>query len=88
MNLDVEYIFINDGSTDNTYLRLKSITELNSDVKVINFSRNFGHQLAITAGMDYSKGDAIVVIDADLQDPPEIILKMVEKWAEGYEVIF
>lgn len=86
--MDVEFIFINDGSRDNTYLKLKNIAENNSDVRVINFARNFGHQIAITAGMDYAHGDAIVIIDADLQDPPEVILKMVEKWQEGFEVVY
>lgn len=86
--MDVEYIFINDGSKDNTYFRLKEIAQANPCVRVINFARNFGHQIAITAGMDYAKGDAIVIIDADLQDPPEVILQMVEKWNEGYEVVY
>lgn len=86
--MKVEYIFINDGSKDNTYFSLKEIASKNSDVKVINFARNFGHQIAITAGMDYAKGDAVVIIDADLQDPPEVILQMVEKWKEGYEVVY
>jgi glycosyltransferase involved in cell wall biosynthesis len=86
--MDVEYIFINDGSRDNTYFKLKEIASANSCVRVINFARNFGHQIAITAGMDYAKGDAIVIIDADLQDPPEVILQMVDKWKEGYEVVY
>jgi len=86
--MSVEYIFINDGSRDNTYLKLGEIAKKNSEVRVINFARNFGHQIAITAGMDYAKGDAVVIIDADLQDPPEVILQMVEKWQEGYEVVY
>ncbi len=86
--MEVEYIFINDGSRDNTYSKLKDIAARNNQVRVINFARNFGHQIAITAGMDYAKGDAIVIIDADLQDPPEIILKMVDKWMEGYQVVY
>ncbi|MDF2987638.1 MAG: glycosyl transferase [Eubacterium sp.] len=86
--MDVEYIFINDGSRDNTYFKLKEIASENPGVRVINFARNFGHQIAITAGMDYAKGDAIVIIDADLQDPPEIIHQMVDKWKEGYEVVY
>ncbi len=86
--MDVEYIFINDGSKDNTYVKLKDIAQNNANVRVINFARNFGHQIAITAGMDYAKGDAIVIIDADLQDPPEVILQMVEKWKESYEVVY
>jgi len=86
--MNVEYIFINDGSKDNTYFKLSEIAKNNSGVRVINFARNFGHQIAITAGMDYAKGDAVVIIDADLQDPPELIPEMVEKWKEGYEVVF
>lgn len=86
--MDIEYIFINDGSRDNTYTKLSEIASKNSGVRVINFARNFGHQIAITAGMDYAKGDAIVIIDADLQDPPEVILDMVKKWQEGYEVVY
>ncbi len=86
--MDVEYIFINDGSKDNTYFKLKDIASGNKEVRVINFARNFGHQIAITAGMDYAMGDAVVIIDADLQDPPEIILQMVDKWEEGYQVVY
>ncbi len=86
--MDVEYIFINDGSKDNTYFKLRDMAKNNPDVRVISFARNFGHQIAITAGMDYAKGDAVVIIDADLQDPPEVILEMVKKWEEGYEVVY
>ncbi|PYG86948.1 dolichol-phosphate mannosyltransferase [Ruminiclostridium sufflavum DSM 19573] len=86
--MQVEYIFINDGSKDDTYRKLTQIAKNRPEVRVINFARNFGHQIAITAGMDYAKGDAVVIIDADLQDPPEVILKMVERWQEGYEVVY
>ncbi len=86
--MNVEYIFINDGSKDNTYFKLRDMANKNPEVRVINFARNFGHQIAITAGMDYAKGDAIVIIDADLQDPPEVILEMVAQWKEGYEVVY
>lgn len=86
--MKVEYIFINDGSKDNTYFKLGQIAKNNPEVRIINFARNFGHQIAITAGMDYAKGDAVVIIDADLQDPPEVIKEMVEKWQEGYEVVY
>ena len=86
--MKVEYIFINDGSKDNTYFKLGQIAKNNPQVRIINFARNFGHQIAITAGMDYAKGDAVVIIDADLQDPPEVIMRMVEKWQEGYEVVY
>lgn len=83
-----ELIFINDGSRDGTNNILMSLQEIDPVVKVINFSRNFGHQIAISAGMDYASGDAVVVIDADLQDPPEVILSMIEKWKEGYQVVY
>jgi dolichol-phosphate mannosyltransferase len=73
---------------DNTAAILKSICESDQNARMVDFSRNFGHQLAITAGMDYAVGDAIVIIDADLQDPPEVIPQMLEKWSEGYDVVY
>lgn len=83
-----EIIFVNDGSYDTTRLKAEEICKNDDKIKLLNFSRNFGHQMAITAGMKKSIGDAIIIIDADLQDPPEVILKMIEKWKEGYEVVF
>ncbi len=83
-----ELIFVNDGSRDKTLPLALEICEKDKRVKVIDFARNFGHQLAITAGMDASSGKAVVVIDADLQDPPEVIPEMVEKWREGYEIVY
>jgi len=83
-----EIVFVNDGSRDKTREKAEEICESDESIKLINFSRNFGHQAAITAGMDLALGDAVVVIDADLQDPPEVILKMIEKWKEGYEVVY
>jgi len=83
-----ELIFINDGSKDKTALIIYSLCQKDARVRLINFSRNFGHQPAITAGMDYARGQAIVIIDADLQDPPRIILEMYAKWREGYEVVY
>lgn len=88
INEPYELIFVNDGSFDRTLDILMSICEDDKNVKLISFSRNFGHQTAITAGMDNAKGDAVIVIDADLQDPPEVILKMIEKWKEGYDVVY
>lgn len=83
-----EIIYVNDGSVDQTLDYLKEISEKEEWVRHISFSRNFGHQIAITAGMNVAKGDAIVVIDADLQDPPSVILEMIEKWKEGYDVVY
>lgn len=83
-----EIIFVNDGSRDRSFDMVKDICNKDKNIKLISFSRNFGHQLAITAGMNNSNGKAVIVIDADLQDPPEIMLKMIEKWKEGYEVVY
>lgn len=83
-----EIIFVNDGSRDNTLEQIQELIKIDTRIRGINFSRNFGHQIAITAGLDNCKGDAAVVIDADLQDPPSVILEMVKKWEEGYDVIF
>ena len=83
-----ELVCVNDGSRDASLSLLLSLREQDARVKIINFSRNFGHQIAITAGMDYALGDAIAIIDADLQDPPELIGDMFEKWREGYEVVY
>lgn len=85
---EYEIVFVNDGSRDSTKNKVQLICKKDSRIKLVNFSRNFGHQAAITAGMNIAMGDAIVVIDADLQDPPEVILKMIEKWKEGYEVVY
>ena len=83
-----EILFINDGSHDATRDKVEDICRKDKSIKLVNFSRNFGHQAAITAGMNEAIGDAIVVIDADLQDPPESILDMIVKWKEGYDVVY
>jgi glycosyltransferase involved in cell wall biosynthesis len=83
-----EIVFVNDGSKDNTLDQIREVVKTDSHVKAISFARNFGHQIAITAGLDNCIGDAAVVIDADLQDPPIVILEMIEKWEQGFDVIF
>lgn len=83
-----ELIYVNDGSRDGTASIIRSFCYADKRVKMISFSRNFGHQTAITAGMDHAAGAAIVIIDADLQDPPEIIPQMLELWQQGYQVVY
>lgn len=85
---DYELIFVNDGSTDNTFPILEGIAKKDKKVKVIDFSRNFGHQIAVTAGVDKANGDAVIIIDADLQDPPELIYDMIKRWEIGYDVVY
>lgn len=85
---DYELLFIDDGSTDDTYARLLEFHASDPAVRIVKFSRNFGHQIAVTAGLDMADGDAMVVIDADLQDPPEVIPEMVAKWQEGFDVVY
>ncbi len=83
-----ELLFVNDGSKDRSAAIIKDFCQRDPNVRLLNFSRNFGHQLAITAGMDYASGEAVVVIDADLQDPPEVILEMIAKWKAGCDVVY
>ncbi|MCM3772741.1 MULTISPECIES: glycosyltransferase family 2 protein [Priestia] len=83
-----ELLFVNDGSRDRTAEIIKDYSEQDPAVVLLDFARNFGHQIAITAGMDYARGEAVVVIDADLQDPPELILEMIEKWKQGFDVVY
>jgi len=85
---EYEIVFVDDGSQDKTLQILEKIALQNGNVKVISFSRNFGHQAAVTCGLKYVTGDAIVIIDADLQDPPELIPEMVKLWEQGNEVIY
>lgn len=83
-----EIIFVNDGSSDNSLQLLKNICNADSRFKLIDLSRNFGHQLAITAGIDCSKGDAVIVMDGDLQDPPELVTQLVAEWEGGSQVVY
>lgn len=85
---DYEIICINDGSKDDTLERLKIIAATDQRLKIIDLSRNFGKEIALTAGLNYSNGDAVIPIDADLQDPPGLIPQLVEKWREGYDVVY
>jgi dolichol-phosphate mannosyltransferase len=83
-----EVVMVDDGSKDATYQLVLAASAKDPRFKIIQFSRNFGHQQAITAGMDAASGDAVIIMDADLQDPPYVILQMIEKWQEGYEVVY
>ena len=85
---EYEIIFVDDGSRDQTFTILEKIALTNKNVKIISFSRNFGHQAAVGAGLRYSTGDAVIIIDADLQDPPELIPQMIELWENGNDVIY
>ncbi len=83
-----ELVLIDDGSTDGSTELIKTLAKQDTHIRPVIFARNFGHQIAVTAGMEFSRGDAVVIIDSDLQDPPEVILEMIQKWREGYEVVY
>jgi len=83
-----ELICVNDGSRDQSLALLLALHAEDARVKIIDFSKNFGHQVAITAGADYAGGDAVIVMDADLQDPPDVVLRLIEQWRKGYEVVY
>ncbi len=83
-----ELILVDDGSTDGSTDKIRELAQKDKTIRPVIFARNFGHQVAITAGWDYARGDAVVIIDADLQDPPEVILELAQKWKEGYEVVY
>lgn len=88
LEVEWEMILVDDGSDDGSADAIMGLAERDPNVRGLLFARNFGHQLAVTAGLDYSRGQAVVIIDADLQDPPEVIPDLVEKWREGYEVVY
>lgn len=83
-----ELVLVDDGSKDGSTEALRELGKKDDRVRPVIFARNFGHQIAVSAGMDYARGDAIAIIDADLQDPPEVILELIEKWKEGYDVVY
>ena len=83
-----ELVLINDGSMDGSFLAMQELHRSDPRVRVINFSRNFGHQIAISAGLDYARGEAVIIIDADLQDPPEVIPELIARWKDGAEVVY
>ena len=87
-DLSIELLFVDDGSKDKTRDMLKGYAQADSRIRVIGFARNFGHQTAVTAGIDAAAGDAVVLIDADLQDPPEVVHEMIAKWREGFDVVY
>jgi glycosyltransferase involved in cell wall biosynthesis len=88
LKADWELVLVDDGSTDGSTEIIRSLAKKDPHVRPVIFARNFGHQIAVTAGLDYARGEAVVVIDADLQDPPEVILDLIAKWKEGFEVVY
>ncbi|MEM1172356.1 MAG: glycosyltransferase family 2 protein [Cyanobacteria bacterium P01_H01_bin.35] len=88
LDSNTEVIFINDGSVDNSFELLKEISQKNTEVKIINFSRNFGHQCALSAGIDHANGKAVILMDGDLQDSPEAIISFSRLWQQGYDVVY
>lgn len=87
-DLRVEFIFVDDGSKDTTYTQLLHWQQQHAEIRILRFARNFGHQIAVTAGIDAACGDAVVLIDADLQDPPEVVSEMIALWRNGYQVVY
>lgn len=87
-SVNFEIIYVNDGSTDSTPDLLRDLQAHDTRVRLIRLSRNFGHQIAITAGLEHASGDAVAIIDADLQDPPEVVLEFLAKWSDGYDVVY
>jgi polyisoprenyl-phosphate glycosyltransferase len=85
---DYEFVFVNDGSRDDSIATLRKLAQKDSKVTVLNLSRNFGHQAAVTAGLDYVSGDAVIIMDADMQDPPGVCPKLIARWEKGYEIVY
>lgn len=87
-NYKYEFVFVNDGSRDDSLDKLTALHKKDKRVKIVSFSRNFGHQLALTAGIDHATGDALIIMDTDLQDPPAVSLKLIKQWEKGYDVVY
>lgn len=85
---EYELVFVNDGSKDNSLALLEDLQQHDDRIVVIDFARNFGHQIAVTAGLDHAHGDAVVIMDSDMQDPPKVSFELIEKWGEGYDVVY
>ena len=83
-----ELVWVDDGSTDGSTEKIRQLALQDERIRPVIFARNFGHQIAVTAGLDYSRGSAVIIMDSDLQDPPEVILDLIAKWREGYEVVY
>jgi polyisoprenyl-phosphate glycosyltransferase len=88
LDYELEFVFVNDGSTDGSLTMLHTLQAADPRVSVINFARNFGHQIAVTAGLEFAHGDAVIIMDADLQDPPKVSLELIAKWEEGWDVVY
>lgn len=89
-NYEFEFIFVNDGSRDESLQILQSLSKKNKkiNITIVDFARNFGHQIAVTAGIDYASGDALIIMDSDLQDPPSVSLELIKEWENGYDVVY
>ncbi|MFN2321014.1 MAG: glycosyltransferase family 2 protein [Dermatophilaceae bacterium] len=88
LDVDAEFIYVNDGSTDDSLARLVALSERDDRVMVVDLARNFGHQMAVTAGIDHARGDAVIIMDADLQDPPTVSLELIREWQDGWDVVY
>jgi len=83
-----ELIFVNDGGKDSSLSKLVALQKKDTRINIIDFSRNFGHQIAVTAGLDFANGDAVIIMDSDMQDPPAVSFELIKKWEEGYDVVY
>ena len=88
LDVDAEFIYVNDGSTDDSLRRLVALSERDERVTVVDLARNFGHQMAVTAGIDHARGDAVIIMDSDLQDPPAVSVELIREWQDGWDVVY